>query len=119
MAITHTSDPQRGQTYDVLTVATTCAVSGNNTIIAAPGAGYRLKLHNLQMQLEAAAATTVLVKSGSTTIGRLYMYSQEAGRIKDWPVGRERRLGENEALIFNLSGANQIGYEVEYEIERI
>lgn len=119
MAITHTTDPQRGQTYDVLTAASTCAASGNNTIIAAPGAGYRIKLHTMQMQLEAATATTVLVKSGSTTIGRFYAKDEGTGRIKEWPVGRERRLGENEALIFNLSGANQIGYEVEYEIERM
>lgn len=119
MAITHTSDPQRGQTYDVLTVATTCAASGDNSIIAAPGAGYRLKLHSFQVQLEAATATTVIIKSASTTVGRVYLHSQGQGRIKEWPVGRERRLGTNEALLINLSGANAVGYEIEYEIERV
>jgi hypothetical protein len=34
-------------------------------------------------------------------------------------TGREWRLGNNEALILNLDGANQCGYSVQYYTEGV
>lgn len=100
-------------------VTGTAASSGDNTIIAAPGSGQRLRLHKVQIQLEAATATTVLIKSGSTTFDRLYCAAAGDGKIDVYPVGREKALGTNEALVFNLSGANSCGYTVRYSTEAV
>jgi hypothetical protein len=88
--------------------------SGDNTIIAAPGAGQRIYITKLQIQLEASTATTVLIRSGATAIGRIRCVADGDGKIETYSPGFERRLGVNEALIFNLSGANSVGFEVEY-----
>jgi len=121
MAITHLYDPQHSHAYQVNDVATTIASAGDNTIIAAPGAGYRLKLLSITLQKEGATATaqTVLSKRGSTTFRRVILTDQAMGYDKTWPVGREKRLGENEALIVNLDQAISVGVTVEYEIEAV
>lgn len=97
----------------------TAASSGDNTIIAAPAAGNRLVIHELQVQLEAATATTILIKSGSTTIRRLYAGSQGDGILLQPDPGKEIRLGAAEALVLNLSGANSVGYSVRYTTEAV
>jgi hypothetical protein len=99
------------------TVTNTTATAGDNTVIAAPSAGNRIVIYSLQIQLEAATATTVLKKSGSTTIGRLYCAAAGDGAIYVYPAGRELRLGTAEAFALNLSGANAIGYTVRYSTE--
>jgi hypothetical protein len=101
------------------TVTNTTATAGDNTIIAAPGSGNRIVVYSLQIQLEAATATTVLKKSGSTTIGRLYCAAAGDGAIWVYPAGRELRLGTAEAFVINLSGANAIGYTVRYSTEAV
>lgn len=97
----------------------TAASSGDNTIITAPAAGNRLVIHELQVQLEAATATTILIKSGSTTIRRLYAGSQGDGILLQPDPGKEIRLGAAEALVLNLSGANSVGYSVRYTTEAV
>jgi hypothetical protein len=101
------------------TVTNTTASAGDNTVIAAPSAGNRIVIYSLQIQLEAATATTVLKKSGSTTIGRLYCAAAGDGAIWVYPAGRELRLGTAEAFVINLSGANAIGYTVRYSTEAV
>lgn len=92
----------------------TINTSGDNTIISAPGAGQRIYITKLQIQLEASTTTTVLIKSGVTTIGRIRCVADGDGKIEPYSLGLERRLGVNEALVLNLSGNNAVGYEVEY-----
>ncbi len=104
-------------TVSMTTVTNTTSTSGDNTIIAAPGASTRIVIYSLQIQLEGATATTILKKSGSTTIGRLYCAAAGDGAIFVYPAGRELRLGTNEAFVLNLSGANAIGYTVRYSTE--
>lgn len=99
------------------TVTGAAASSGDNTLIAAPGANTRIVVHDLQLQLEAATATTMLIKSGSTTRRRLYAGSAGEGLLLVFEQGKEFRLGTNEALILNLSGANSVGYTVRYATE--
>jgi hypothetical protein len=101
------------------TVTNTTASAGDNTVIAAPSAGNRIVIYSLQIQLEAATATTVLKKSGSTNIGRLYLAAAGDGAIWVYPAGRELRLGTAEAFVINLSGANAIGYTVRYSTEAV
>ena len=121
MAITHLYDPQHSHAYAVNDATGTASSSGANTLIAAPGAGYRLKLLSVTLQKEATDATvlTVLLKRGSTTFRRIVLVAQGDGYDRTWPVGRERRLGENEALVVDLSSALTLGYSIEYEIEAV
>lgn len=105
-----TSTTVKSQTYPTGTINT----SGDNTIIAAPGVGLRIYITKLQIQLESTTTTTVLIKSGSTVIGRIRCVNDGDGKIEPYAPGFEKRLGINEAFILNLSGANTVGYEVEY-----
>jgi hypothetical protein len=100
-------------------VTNTTATSGDNTIIAAPSAGNRIVVHQWKIQLEAATATTVLLKNGSTTYDRLYCAAAGDGAVIVYPTGKEWRLDGATALVFNLSGANAIGYSVRYTTEAV
>lgn len=104
-------------TVTMTTVTGTAASSGDNTLIAQPGAGLRIVVHDFQLQLEAATSTTMLIKSGSTTRRRFYAASAGDGLMLIFPSGKEFRLGTNEALVLNLSGANSTGYTVRYTTE--
>lgn len=91
----------------------TKADSGDNTVIAAPAAGYALVLFYLHVQNETTTATTVLVKHGSTTVGRFLAQNQGDGWLRDYsecPV----IMPAATALVVNLSAANSHGYTVEY-----
>jgi hypothetical protein len=93
--------------------AGTKADSGDNTLIASPGAGYKLVLLYLHVQNESTTATTCLIKHGSTTVGRVLAQNQGDGWLRDYceyPV----QMPEATALVLNLSGANSHGYTVEY-----
>lgn len=107
-----TSTTVKSQTYPTGTINT----SGDNTIIAAPGGGLRLYITAITIQLEAATATTILFKSGATTFKRILCQNQGDGISLQYAPGFELRLGLNEAFILNLSGANAVGYSVEYYI---
>lgn len=111
---TVTANPSR---VTLSTVTGTAATSGDNSIISAPGAGNRIRVYEFQLQLEADTATTVIVKSGSTSIRRVYMKAASDGIIWQWQLGQELVCGTNEALQINLSGANTVGYVVRYVTE--
>jgi len=103
-----------------LTTATgTAASSGDNTLVAAPSAGNRLVVYDLQIQNESSTATTCLIKSGSTTRRRFYAAAAGDGILLQFAPGREFRLAEAEALVLNLSGANSHGYTVRYATEAV
>jgi hypothetical protein len=93
--------------------AGTKADSGDNTLVASPGAGYKLILLYLQVQNETTTATTCVIKHGSTTVARVLNQNQGDGLLRDfceYPV----EMPEATALVLNLSGANSHGYTVEY-----
>lgn len=102
-----------------LTTATgTFSSSGDNTAISAPGVGVKIVITALRIQLEASTATTVLIKDGaSTTKARVLCQQQGDGIDRVYESGRELRLTNNTALVLNLSGANSVGYSVEYFTE--
>lgn len=97
----------------------TISTSGNNTIIAAPGVGYNIVISAITVQNESANATTIIVKSASTNKFRQLLQNQGDVFGRAWERGSEFELGENEALVINLSAANSCGYNVEYWIENI
>lgn len=97
----------------------TFAASGDNTVIAAPGAGYRLVVKIIAVQNESDTATTILLKSGANTQRRALLQNQGDGIAWAFETGYEWRLGENEALVLNLSGANSHGVTVDYITEGV
>lgn len=111
-------DPSGGQLVQNYTIATgTFATSGDNTaIVAAPGASLRNVIKELVIQNESTVTTTVLIKAGSTTKWRAVL-AQEDALVLSFAVGEEWRMGANEALVPNLSGANSHGYTVRYFTE--
>lgn len=94
----------------------TKSASGNNELIAAPGATRRLVIIDIVVQNESATETTVLLKSGSTTQWRGKLVAGAALSMS-FQRGQEWRLGANEALNLDLGGANSHGYSVRYMTE--
>lgn len=94
-------------------VSGTAAVSGNNTLITAPAAGYRITVYALYIQNESATATTINLRDAVTRWRALL--AQYGWFILDTPW----RLNAATALTLNLSGANSHGYSVQYAIEPI
>ena len=88
------------------------ASSGDNTIVAAPAAGYALVLFYLHVQNESTTGTTALVKHGSDTVGRALLQAQGDMWLRgyEYPV----IMPAATALVVNLSGANSHNYTVEY-----
>jgi len=103
----------------ITTQATTEADSGDNTLVAGPGSGQRIVVSSIVVQNESATATTILLKSGANTKRRALLQNQGDGVAWSFPPGREWKLGDNEALIVNLSGANSHGVTVDYYTEAV
>ena len=92
--------------------AGTFNTSGDNTIVAAPAAGYALVLFYLHVQNESTTGTTAAIKHGSTTVGRALLQAQGDMWFREYecPV----IMPAATALVVNLSGANSHNYTVEY-----
>lgn len=97
--------------------AATFATSGDNTIVAAPGAGFRIKVLELKIQNETASATTSIIKWGSDTVARVVLSNSALIYQYSGPKDNEWVLPANTALIVNLSGANSHNYYIVYRIE--
>lgn len=94
-------------------VSGTKAAAGNNTLIAAPAAGYRITVYAIYVQNESANATTILLQDQAT---RMRALLAQYG----WFIWRSPwRLNAATALNLNLSGANSHGYTVQYAIEQV
>jgi hypothetical protein len=111
-------------THKTLALATgTAASSGDNTILDISGlAGYssgdRIVITALRIQNESGTATTAIIKDGSTNIARIYTGGTAGtGVDRQYETGRELRLSADADLVFNLSGANSMGYSIEYFLE--
>jgi hypothetical protein len=97
----------------------TASTSGDNTLVSAPGASNRLVVTAFVIQNESSTATTMILKTGSTNRFRLLAQNQGDGLSIVFPVGQSWKLGTNEALVLNLSGANSCGYSVQYYTEAV
>jgi hypothetical protein len=100
-------------------LTSTTATSGDNTLVAAPGAGLQIVITTLILQNESATATTMLVKAGSTAVLRVLGQNQGDGIALVFPPGQGLALGSNAALVLNLSGANSCGYSIFYYVDAV
>lgn len=100
-------------------ISGTKAVSGDNTLIASPGAGRRIVVSSFIIQNESAVDTTLILKSGSSECWRVNCPSQGDGLNRMFIPGREWKLATNSALILNLNGANLCGYSIGYYSESV
>ena len=100
-------------------VAGTKAASGNNTLIAAPAAGYRLVIKGWYVQNESDGHDHC--HGERQQVKTITAIRTEPGR-RNWPrpeAFNEWRLTAATALILNLSGANSHGYWLEYWTEAV
>jgi pectate lyase len=97
----------------ITSVSGTIAISGDNTIVAAPGSGLSIYITHLVLQNESTTATTIILK-GSSNLLRCLGQTQGSGLALTFPERREIKLATNTALILNLSGANSVGYSIGY-----
>ena len=103
----------------VTVAAGTASSSGDNTIIAAPGASLAIVLVSVQVQLEASTATVGLLKNGAggSTLLRVRMAADGDGVLHQYAADARPKLTANTAAVLNLSGANQCGYTIHYYTE--
>lgn len=92
-------------TVETTEIELNIATSGDNLIIAAPGERRRIVICDIQLMNNTATGSTVLLKSGSTIFRRFLFQNQGNGIAVVLSTYREWRLGKNEALNINLSGA--------------
>jgi hypothetical protein len=92
-------------------VAISFASADAQTIIAAPAAGYRIRITSLF--LSAGTDVTVAMKSASTTIGTIYGMAF----AKDWV--QPLKLGTAEAFVLDATSADQIYGQVCYYVEAV
>jgi hypothetical protein len=104
-------------TLTKLTGAT--SASGDNTLIAAPGAGSQIVITALILQNESSSATTLLLKAGSTAFLRVLCQNQGDGLALTPHPQHALALGANAALVLNLSAANATGYSIMYYIDDV
>jgi hypothetical protein len=106
------SNPLGGVPANLSTVSGTKAVAGNNTLLPAPGAGLRISVFTIYLQNESATATTVqLVDQVARFRALLDQYR--------YFIAENWKLNANTALTLNLSGANSIGYSIQYSIDAV
>ena len=93
------------------------ATSGDNTIIAAPGAGKYLAIDH--MNFLPTSAVTIQIKDGTTAYGGPYpLDAKQAYTIENAMhlQGGVIKLSDNAAFVLNLGGAVQVGGFVRYRV---
>jgi len=95
------------------------AASGDNSVVAAPGANKRLVVEFIEVQNATAVSTTTVLKDGSTAKYTLLNHTQGAAARLEFEPQREWRLTANAALVVNLSGANSHNVNVRYWVEEV
>lgn len=113
MALAH-DVAERGARQLQRTATATATGSGYTTLVAAPGAGYKIMLTGFM--ISTSAAVNVKFASASTDLTALmYLAANTTGVVSDL-----KRLylfcAENEALRINLSGTANVGVTVAYRI---
>ncbi len=93
------------------------ASAGDNTIIAAPGAGKYIAIDSINMVPN--AAVIVQLKDGSTNYGGAYSLTGNQGFVLDNVMQNEHgiiTLSDNSAFVINEAGAVQVSGFVRYRI---
>lgn len=97
----------------------TTSTSGDNAIVAAPGAGKRIVLQHVFIQNASSTDTTYILKSGSTDLLTFNAPNQGDGIFATFAEEQYIYLGANAALNLNLSGANSTNYAFWYFVEEL
>jgi hypothetical protein len=101
-------------------INTTKSATGDNEIVAAPGADVRIVVLSFLMQNESSTATTMILRSAATTNGWRYLGQSQGDSLSMvFSLARPWKLGTNEALNLNLDGANSCGMSVAYYTESV
>ena len=95
------------------------STSGDNTVIASPGAGFRLVISEYKIQNNSTTSTVVLVKKGTTIIDRLKCPDEGDGVIQSFDYWKELELPEDTPFIVNLSNAVDFFISGRYRVEVI
>lgn len=108
---------ERGTRKTQRTAVATATASGYTTVVAAPGAGYKIMLTGFILSTD--AAVNVKFASASTDLTALfYLAANSTGVVSDL-----KRLylfcAENEALRINLSGTANVGVTAAYRIVEV
>ena len=94
------------------------SAAGINSLIAAPGAGYRIVVYTLLVQNESTTLTTIELRD-AVTRWRAVLASQGSILVLAFEMLNPWKLNENTALSLWLSAANSHNYNVQYSIEPI
>lgn len=111
-------DPNRKDDGGVSVVSTTVSAVGPTSVIASPGAGYRIVVHSFVIQNESATASTAYLQD-QVTRWRVLGQSQGDGLAMVFDAMQPWKLNANTALYLRLSAAVQWGISVQYSIEAV
>jgi len=105
--------------HDIQTVSGTKSAAGDNTLIAAPGAGKRIVITFLLIQNKSTTSSTAKLLFDTTQKRELLAPYDGVGLTEEffpfyWLTG-----GANEPLILNLSDAVEWTYSVDYFVEDV
>lgn len=89
--------------------------SGDQTLIASPGAGLEIVITWIFIQNASSTATTAILKTTTTNFVRFL--GQNQGDMFAQNINGAFRLGNSNALLLNLSGANAHNYSIGYYID--
>lgn len=107
-----------GYASNVAVASGTKAAAGNNTLIAAPAAGYRIVVYTAIVQNESSTATTVALKD-IVERWRAILPAQGDKMVLAFDSSVPWTLNEAIALTLYLSAANSHNYNIQYSIEPI
>lgn len=91
------------------------STSGDNLVVAPPGANLSIHITHISIQNESSVATTILLKDSNSLV-RVLGQNQGDGIALVLPERREIKLLANTGLTLNLSGSNSVGYSIGYWI---
>ena len=104
-------------TEDLKSAAISISSSGDNTVIAAQGAGTYIAIDHINFI--ATTAVNITLKSGSTSLSGAYPFDTKQALALDNAMCAQKGVitcADNEAFIINLGGAVQVSGFVRYRI---
>lgn len=93
--------------------------SGDNEIVATPGANFRLVVVDFVIQNESNQSVLMKLRSGTDDAYRVLAQRQAEGLSRHLQPTHRWKLGENKALNLNLSAARDVGYCIAYYTEAV
>lgn len=92
---------------------------GATNIIAAPGAGYAIRLITYKIWNNVATDNVVTLKDGASAIDGYRLTTKGSGWIESTHPYETITLTENTALTIDLSAATEVGYSIRYFIVEV